>query len=303
MPYYGIHVKEQVDFLTDHFHINSSLYFINSYKHGKFEYVKSIFKIRSILKKRNFDVIHIHYGLSGLFLLFFKPKAKIFLTLHGGDIMKNQGLFIQNILSRLIMKRVNKVFVLNEEMEMIAKKLGVAYELIPCGINTDFFKHSPSKHHSKTTKLVLFPGDPSRKEKNYPLFQEVMAIIQQRSSYEIRSECIHDLSRIEVRNILRSAHCLLMTSTSEGSPQIIKEALSCGLPVVSVNVGDVKKVLEDIPSCSISTTRDPSELAQLVLESLSSDEISIRNAFLSKGLYDNQTICQRLIENYTDDEL
>lgn len=303
MQYYGIYVKEQIDYLTEHFDINSYLYFINSYEFGKFEYVKSIYKIRSIVKQRKIDVIHIHYGLSGLFLLFYRPKVNIFLTFHGGDIQHDQGRLIQNLLSKLIARKVKRVFVLNQEMVKEVQKLNIDYELLPCGINTDFFKNSAIKDISSTTKLVLFPGDPARDVKNYPLFQDVLKIARKMTPYEIRSECIHDMSRIEVRNALSTANCLLMTSTSEGSPQIVKEALSCGLPVVSVNVGDVEKMLENIPSCYISITRDPLELAKMILKAIDGDVSNIRDAFVRKGLYDNRTICKRLIENYTFDDL
>ena len=297
--YYGIFVKEQIDYLSEKYNLISSVYFINANVRGKIEYIRSIFDLRRILKQKAIDIIHIHYGISGLFLLFFRPKAKIFLTLHGGDILKNQGMFIQNMLSKLIMKRVDKVFVLNGEMEKIAKRLGVNYEIIPCGVNTDFFDTVTSDiHRCQSEKLIIFPGTPSRPEKNYPLFSKVCEIVRKESNWKVVSKCIEHMTRAQVRDTLNSADCLLMTSFSEGSPQIIKEALACGLPVVSVDVGDIRKVLSGVPSCYVSDEYDAGRLADLVIKTFDENSSQIRSVFLAKGEYDNGTICEKLFQNY-----
>ena len=111
MQHYGIFVKEQIDQLRKHFGISPKLYFINARDRGKWEYIKSIFKIRTLVKRHAIDAIHIHYGISGIFLFLFRPKAKVFLTLHGGDILRSQGFFLQNVISKLIIKKVDKVFI------------------------------------------------------------------------------------------------------------------------------------------------------------------------------------------------
>ena len=43
-----------------------------------------------------------------------------------------------------------------------------------------------------------------------------------------------------------------MTSKSEGSPQIVKEALACNLPIVSTNTGDASVRLKSAKNCFIS---------------------------------------------------
>ena len=48
-----------------------------------------------------------------------------------------------------------------------------------------------------------------------------------------------------------AADLLLITSRSEGSPNVVKEAISCNCPVISTNVGDVKEIIKDIDSCYV----------------------------------------------------
>src|SRR5206468_8104652 len=105
----------------------------------------------------------------------------------------------------------------------------IKYEILPCGVNTEFFKPMDNIKKDEAFKLVIFPADPSRKIKNYFLFQKVMEYLNAKSGCIIKHEHIHNLSREGVRNLMNRADCLLMTSISEGSPQVIKEALSCGL--------------------------------------------------------------------------
>ena len=64
---------------------------------GKWEYVRSVFSIYKKTKKNNYDIIHVHYGISGLFLLnpLQKLSVPVILTLHGGDILSEQGKNIQ----------------------------------------------------------------------------------------------------------------------------------------------------------------------------------------------------------------
>ena len=50
-------------------------------------------------------------------------------------------------------------------------------------------------------------------------------------------------SRMEEALLINASDLLLMTSFSEGSPQVIKEALACNIPIVSTDVGDVKLLI------------------------------------------------------------
>jgi glycosyltransferase involved in cell wall biosynthesis len=48
-----------------------------------------------------------------------------------------------------------------------------------------------------------------------------------------------------------SADALVLTSLAEGSPNCVKEALACGLPVVAVDAGDVREIVEGLTNCAV----------------------------------------------------
>ncbi len=75
-------------------------------------------------------------------------------------------------------------------------------------------------------------------------------------------------TRTEVNWLMCAADCLLLTSRSEGSPQVVKEAMACGCPIVSVDVGDVRERVEGIDGCYVAKSRTPQELADLLRTAL-----------------------------------
>ncbi len=75
-------------------------------------------------------------------------------------------------------------------------------------------------------------------------------------------------TRTEVNWLMCAADCLLLTSRSEGSPQVVKEAMACGCPIVSVDVGDVRERVEGIEGCYVAKSRTPQELADLLRTAL-----------------------------------
>jgi len=76
-------------------------------------------------------------------------------------------------------------------------------------------------------------------------------------------------SREQVTLLMNAADALIMTSLTEGSPQVVKEAMAVGCPVVSVDVGDVSNLICGLENCHIAD-RTPEALAsalKLIIES------------------------------------
>ena len=88
-----------------------------------------------------------------------------------------------------------------------------------------------------------------------------------------------------------------MTSFTEGSPQVIKEAMACGCPIVSVDVGDVRERIDGIPGCYIAD-RDVDSIAGKLKEALAFEGKTLgRSTVMDDGLT-NDSIASRIITIY-----
>lgn len=262
--YFGIHVKEQIDSLKNTFHLSGRTYFING-RRSKINYFTSIFKINYLVFKNKFDLIHVHFGLSGLFLLF-NPfiKTPVVLTLHGSDV--NTTNRPTKWIVRKVASKCRKVIIMNPDMSEKLNSFVKELEVIPCGVDLNFFK--PVSKITQTKLRIGFPGDPARKEKNYTLFGDVAGLLN-KNGYDVEEIIFHHLSRVEVVENLNKIDILLLTSLNEGSPQIIKEALACNTAVVSVPVGDVPKMLFNIQNSRVSKNYEADELYHNILQVIS----------------------------------
>lgn len=296
-PNYGIFVKEQIDAIEHVKNIEKVIYVIDG-KRGSAEYLKSIYNIRRLIRTRKFDIVHIHYGLSGLFLLLGKINVPVIMTLHGGDIQAEQGKTIQVALTKRILKNCDFAITLNERMDEIAKSFILHTEIVPCSVNTTLFRDHEKNANSKSVR-ILFPSARNRVVKDFPLFEKTCELLRQQYKMDVKEYYLENLSRQQVSKLFNQVDVLLMTSISEGSPQVVKEAMACNLPVVSTNVGDVNVLLDGVKDSYVSKNRDPKELADLVYKSLSKgkDGISPRDKIIQLGLDDN-SIAKRILYIY-----
>jgi glycosyltransferase involved in cell wall biosynthesis len=108
-------------------------------------------------------------------------------------------------------------------------------------------------------KLVLFVGI-ARPEKRLDVIEAAVDILRRE---EPQAELVKATGQPHDRIPLYMNACdaLALASDYEGSPVVIKEAMACNLPIVSVDVGDVAQVIRGTDGCYICR-REPEDMAQ-----------------------------------------
>ena len=302
-PNYGIFVSEQAAAVTAAYpDVEYDVAYIPGVD-SKLAYLKSIFQIKKRIDKGAYDLVHVHYGLSGLFLLNpFLKKIPVVVTLHGGDIQIEQGKNVQVAITKKVLKRSDVAITLNDNMDAIAGAICPRIEKIPCSVDIDTFSPPATRQALSRERClsIIFPSSPERTVKNYPLFQATLGKLKERHGICAKELILWGMPRTEVAQHMRMADILLMTSISEGSPQVVKEAMACNLPVVSTDVGDVNILLEGVSDSICCRENSPEALADSIAEVIDGKVSGIksgRECILELGL-DNNSIASRVYNVY-----
>ena len=121
---------------------------------------------------------------------------------------------------------------------------------IPCHVNVDLEWRKPMKEFKglfRKSKIdILFPADPRRPEKNHLLALRVGEELETRG-WKVGVTSLRKQPRSMVWDRMLAADVSLITSTRESGPLVAKEAITCGCPVVAVDVGDMSEWMDVYP--------------------------------------------------------
>lgn len=258
-------------------------------------YLKHLKTLRKDIKDFEPDVVHAHYGLCGL-LANLQRRVPVVTTYHGSDINDKKVLQLSKMAMRL---SAWNIFVSKKTIDIAKPKK--KYSLLPCGIDISDLQLTEKQearerlHLQKDKKYVLFAGAFDNNVKNAPLAKETVALIND-NNVELLE--LKGYSHDEVTLMMCAADAFIMTSISEGSPQVIKEALACGCPIVSVDVGDVKERIDGVDSCYVAQTRDAKELSDLLQKVLVFKGRTNGREKIINDKFDNIQIAQQLNNLY-----
>lgn len=258
-------------------------------------YLKNYPRLKRKINAFHPNVIHAHYGLSGLFSNL-QRRIPVVTTYHGSDINDKKALRFSKI--AMCLSEWN-IYVSRKTMVIAQPKKH--YSLLPCGIDLCDAQMTEKSEARRIMKLdgerkyVLFAGAFDNAVKNAPLAQEAMAHLLDENTELME---LKGYSREEVTLLMCAADVFLMTSFSEGSPQVIKEAMGCNCPIVSVDVGDVKERMAGVEGCFVTETRDSGVLAALINKALAFEgKTTGRERLIADGL-DNRLVAQQLLNIY-----
>jgi glycosyltransferase involved in cell wall biosynthesis len=261
---------------------------------GIWSYFRGAFELRDYLKKNFYDIVHAHYGYCGL-IVGLVSKFPVAVTYHGTDITEK----ISNVISLFSILLANwNIFVSEKIYRKAIWSPKKNFSVIPCGVDLDMFKPSESENKSikkifdENQRKILFASSFSNKVKNYHLAEESLFLLQ---DLELSIIELKDKKRVEVVEMLNDSVLLLLTSFSEGSPQIIKEAMACNCPIVSTDVGDVKNIIGETDNCFI-VGFNKYEIAEKIKQIFYNGKRSNGRKFIYE--YSNKRIILNIVEVY-----
>jgi glycosyltransferase involved in cell wall biosynthesis len=228
-------------------------------------------QVRRRIRRETFDLVHAQFGSSGLLAI--PGRLPLVVTFRGSDLQgvisdttgryTRVGRFFQHC-NRYVARQADAVVVVSEHMKRFLPD-GVSATVIPSGLDLELFRPVPKEEARRRLglvqerRLIVFAGRPSQARKRYALARRAVEMLNK--SYPAELHVVWGVPHREVPLHMSAGDVLLFTSMQEGSPNVVKEALACNLPVVSVPVGDVPEQLRGVRNCEVCEDERPEALA------------------------------------------
>jgi glycosyltransferase involved in cell wall biosynthesis len=245
----------------------------------------------------SYDLVHAQFGQSGLTAL--PKRLPLVVTFRGDDlegIIGENGRYIPagwllRLISRTVARHADASIVVSEHMKRHLPQ-SVDAHVLPSGIDLNLFRPEP-QDEARTRlglplgeRLVLFVGNPELARKRYGLAQQAVDLVSR--SIPTRLVVGWEKTHQEIAAMMNACDALVCTSMQEGSPNAVKEAMACNLPVVSVPVGDVPLRLSGVEGCELCANERVETIAAGI-------ERVLRRGGRSKGRKAVENLDERLL--------
>lgn len=238
---------------------------------GRRAYLRAFPSIRKAVGAFDPHIVHVLWGGFLAWMTVFAIRDRpVVLTFSGTDLLglymtrregpvSHASRLIAVTASRLAARRASHVILVSRSLVPALPRnvASTRYSVISSGIDTTLFRpleKSACRRQlgwSLQRKQMLFPSSARRPEKRCFLARETLAVLGRRG-HDVE---LHELEGVPHHNVpiwMNAADVLLLTSHHEGSARAMKEALACGRPIVSVDVGDAHEILGSLENCRIS---------------------------------------------------
>lgn len=232
-PQRGRWVRDQVDALRR----RGLEVEVFSFPPGSRGYIPAALRLRRLLRRESFDLVHVHYGLTAWCAVVAGARPLV-VSFHGTDVRHP----VVGRMSRRLVRRVDLVAVVSRALfEPEAGRPGLprprGSAVLPCGPDLDRFGPLPRPEARRRLGLdpdgryLLFPANPDRPEKR---FDRASAVADASGAALLVGGAIEPE---EMPLWMNAANAVLVTSDYEGFGMICAEALACDVPVFSTPVG------------------------------------------------------------------
>jgi len=214
---------------------------------------------------KKYDLIHAHYGFHSALVPAIVKRRPLLTTFHGSDALieplRNR---LYSRLQKFVVSRSDHIIaVSNEVRNVLVSQLQAEptkISVISCGVDTSIFSHLDKIDSRKKLKIdegekvVLFVGQ-LRYGKGVDIISEcarrmpdvTFLLIGTGPLRTNTKNCrsVGTCPNIQIPTWINAADVLVLPSRSEGTPVVLIEALSCGIPVVASNIGGIPDIIKD----------------------------------------------------------
>jgi glycosyltransferase involved in cell wall biosynthesis len=270
--------------------------------------VRSLVKIIGIMRKERPDILHTHLakaGAIGRVAALFCPGVKKVHTYHGhvfsGYFSPTRTSFYLN-LERWLARRTDRIVVLSRSQRSeILERYGIGrseqYEVIPLGFDLEGFGRAHKLRGELRKELDIPPDSPVVSTvgrlvpiKDHELFLEaahrvldgcsntVFLVVgdgpmRERLEGIVRTRGLGKSViflgwRSDLERVYADSDLVVLSSRNEGTPVSLIEAAATGRAIVATDVGGVSDVVRHGVSGLLSRSREPGDIADLILELL-----------------------------------
>jgi glycosyltransferase involved in cell wall biosynthesis len=234
-----------------------------------FNYLRAWYRVQKKLRHSAYDLIHAQWGQSAPTVL--PTRLPLVVTFRGGEgegIVGDNGRYtmsgyVLRAVSSLVARRADELIVVSSHMRQYLPSRRI--HVVPSGLDFSRIPLLPQQEArrqlglSPSRRLVLFVGNPEEARKRHGLARDIVSRLDRSLDAElvVAWQVPHELIPV----YMNACDALLFVSMYEGSPNVVKEALACNLPIVSVVVGDVPERLRDVQGCVVCADDDPGNMA------------------------------------------
>jgi glycosyltransferase involved in cell wall biosynthesis len=272
------------------------------------------------------------------FVLFFRKNPKV-CTLHGIPSIgiktrKNAIIWgIYSIIERSSLKHIDKLIAVNDSAKGYYTgnnpRLKNDIIVIPVGIDLKLFRPMDRKKmrslydFAQDDIIILYIGRFSQ-EKGLDLLLRGFSLLKahipnarlillgkgpSESNLRkiVKEEKISDVTFMEpvshdkIPQMINSADLLALCSSYEGMPTVVLEALACGIPVVSTDVGDVSKIVKNGKTGELILNRDPKSVQNALLKVIERDCETYKMECITEAKrFSWEVVSQEIIKVYNE---
>lgn len=231
----------------------------------------AVFLVESLRKSRDADVIYANWlgaGLVGALVGLFR-KLPLVTSFRGDDGYLARERFLWRIAARFVIGQSSALAPVSRQLGDICLELGAEKSKVftpVFGVDTGMFSPAVKSKTAGGSVRIMFAGSLIPKKGVQDLLRALSSSKFNNTVLDVLGEgfFFEDLKRMavehnissrvnwhglatpgQVAETMKSSDIFCLPSHTEGSPNVVKEAMSCGLPVIATRVGGVPDLVTD----------------------------------------------------------